>query len=79
MGSKSRACSSAPAVGVFTCLHAGGRGARPSGLADTTLLTRRDVGTKACRPEWTVRGREEHPAQETAAGARQHLWLQRVP
>ncbi|KAF6280748.1 guanylate kinase 1 [Rhinolophus ferrumequinum] len=39
----------------------------------------RHVRTKACRPERTVGRWEEHPAQETPAGAQRHLWVQRVP
>ncbi|KAF6094082.1 guanylate kinase 1 [Phyllostomus discolor] len=39
----------------------------------------RDVRTKACCPEWTFWGWEEHPAQETSAGTWQHLRVQRVP
>uniref|UniRef100_A0ABI7ZTB4 Guanylate kinase 1 n=1 Tax=Felis catus TaxID=9685 RepID=A0ABI7ZTB4_FELCA len=42
-------------------------------------LSIRNVRTKACRPEWTIGGGEEHPAEETPAGTRQHLRLQRVP
>ncbi|XP_042105469.1 guanylate kinase isoform X11 [Ovis aries] len=39
----------------------------------------RDVRTKARCPERTLGGWEEHPTEETPAGAWQHLWLQRVP
>ncbi|XP_060000442.1 guanylate kinase isoform X3 [Lagenorhynchus albirostris] len=47
-----------------------------------TFATRTDVGdvrTKARCPEWTLRGWEEHPTEETPAGTQQHLRLQRVP
>ncbi|XP_040097259.1 guanylate kinase isoform X5 [Oryx dammah] len=40
---------------------------------------KKDVRTKARCPERTLGGWEEHPTEETPAGAWQHLWLQRVP
>ncbi|XP_036895964.1 guanylate kinase isoform X2 [Sturnira hondurensis] len=46
----------------------------PSALFDSW-----DVRTKACCPEWTFWGWEEHPAQETSSRAWQHLRVQRVP
>ncbi|KAM7141252.1 guanylate kinase isoform 5-T5 [Molossus nigricans] len=66
------------AVSPHVAAPAGGAGGAGGGCPGS-LCDRRDVRTKACRPEWTFWGWKEHPAQETSAGARQHLRVQRVP
>ncbi|XP_060000447.1 guanylate kinase isoform X7 [Lagenorhynchus albirostris] len=52
---------------------------QPQGEHGGCTPRRRDVRTKARCPEWTLRGWEEHPTEETPAGTQQHLRLQRVP